>query len=82
MYINSDQDRDQDKWAIPNAEVFFDGPDKVNGSGPRNFDTNGEPVEEGWYYWFCYPGCLPDSDAFGPYKTEQEAIAACREADQ
>lgn len=28
---------------------------------------------EGWYYWTCCPGCLPDSDAIGPFKTEEEA---------
>jgi hypothetical protein len=23
----------------------------------------------GWYWWACYPGCLPDGDAFGPFPT-------------
>ena len=27
----------------------------------------------GWYYWTCYPGCLPEGDAIGPFKTEFEA---------
>ena len=22
------------------------------------------------WFWFCYPGCLPDSDVFGPFLTE------------
>lgn len=25
----------------------------------------------GWYFWLCFPGCLPGSGAIGPYKTEQ-----------
>ena len=29
----------------------------------------------GWYWWLCFPGCLPDSDAVGPFDTEAEAIA-------
>jgi hypothetical protein len=29
---------------------------------------------EGWYWWTCCPGCLPDSDAFGPFETEEEAV--------
>lgn len=29
---------------------------------------------EGWYWWTCCPGCMPDSDAFGPFETEEEAI--------
>jgi hypothetical protein len=34
----------------------------------------------GWYYWYCTPGCLPDSEGvYGPYKTEDEALADARE---
>lgn len=36
-------------------------------------------ITGGWFYWFCFPGCLPDSRPFGPYKTRQEAIDAARE---
>jgi hypothetical protein len=28
----------------------------------------------GWYYWFSLPGCLPDSSAFGPFRSESAAI--------
>lgn len=34
--------------------------------------------EPGWYFWFCFPGCLPDSDPIGPYRTKRAAIAAAR----
>lgn len=27
----------------------------------------------GFYWWSCSPGCLPDSEAVGPFKTEEEA---------
>lgn len=30
---------------------------------------------EGWYWWICCPGCLPDSEATGPFETEDEALA-------
>ena len=30
-----------------------------------------------WAYWSCLPGCLPDSDIFGPFNTLKEAIADC-----
>ncbi len=36
-------------------------------------------IEGGWFYWFCFPGCLPDSEPFGPYGTRQEAIEAAQE---
>jgi hypothetical protein len=26
----------------------------------------------GWYWW-CYPGCLPEGDAFGPFATSFRA---------
>lgn len=36
--------------------------------------------DDGWYFWFCFPGCLPDSnEPFGPFETEKAAIEACRE---
>lgn len=27
----------------------------------------------GFYWWTCSPGCLPDSEAFGPFETAEEA---------
>jgi hypothetical protein len=36
-------------------------------------------IEGGWFYWYCFPGCLPDSEAFGPYKSYAEALAAAGE---
>lgn len=30
---------------------------------------------EGWYYWTCFTGCMPEGDAIGPFKTEEEAQA-------
>lgn len=28
----------------------------------------------GVYWRACFPGCLPDSDAFGPFDTEKDAL--------
>lgn len=33
----------------------------------------------GWYYWYCLPGCLPDSDPYGPFPTAEAALTECRE---
>lgn len=38
-----------------------------------------EGITGGWFYWYCFPGCLPDSEALGPYATWQEAKAAAQE---
>jgi len=29
---------------------------------------------QGWYWWTCQPGCLPDSEADGPYGSAQDAV--------
>lgn len=35
--------------------------------------------EAGWYYRFCFPGCMPESEADGPYGSEAEALEAARD---
>lgn len=73
----SDEARESDPHALPNIEVFYDDADEVNGHA-RNFDADGEPVKAGWYWWSCFPGCLPDSDPIGPFDTEADALADAR----
>jgi hypothetical protein len=35
----------------------------------------------GWYWWSCFPGCLPEGDAFGPFPTSyrayRDAVNSC-----
>jgi hypothetical protein len=38
--------------------------------GMRCLDTDVK-----WYWWHCFPGCLPDGDPIGPFATEAEALA-------
>ena len=35
-----------------------------------------EEIRGGWFYWYCFPGCLPDSEAIGPFDSYDEALAA------
>ena len=54
---------------MKNIEIF---------SVPEDYDPEtetGEPLGHGWYYWYCFPGCLPDSDPFGPFASYEEAEA-------
>lgn len=37
------------------------------------------PPVGSWFGWFCFPGCLPDSDPFGPYASEEEAVRELRD---
>ena len=34
---------------------------------------------EAWFYWFCFPGCMPDGELNGPFATESEALADARD---
>lgn len=36
-------------------------------------------ISGGWFYWYCFPGCLPDSEAIGPFASYQEAKAAAQD---
>jgi hypothetical protein len=63
----SNPEREDDDYALPDVEVFY------AEAGTMVFD-DGETNEAGWYWWPCFPGCLPDSDAMGPFKTEDEAL--------
>jgi len=69
----SDPKRETDAYALPDVEVF---------QIPEDYDLepeDGEPYEPGWYYWYCFPGCLPDSTPCGPFKSYDVALADCQE---
>lgn len=33
---------------------------------------------DGWFYWFCFPGCLPEGEPVGPFDTQAKALADAR----
>jgi len=48
-----------------------------DGEDSSDYDKEREEEAEklaGFYWWTCSPGCLPESDASGPFFTETEAI--------
>jgi hypothetical protein len=61
----------------PGMEVFYR--TLAENEAYEWFDDEGDVYGEGWYYWACFPGCLPDSDPIGPFETEEEAIEAINE---
>lgn len=76
----SDPKRENDPHALPDVEVFFisAAPDHAL---LYSIVTGGDMIQaEGWYWWSCFPGCLPDSDPIGPFATEAEALADARES--
>jgi hypothetical protein len=64
----SNPSRANDPHALPDVETFF-----VTGREIRNGEWP-DLAEVGWYYWFCYPGCMPDGEPIGPFSTEEDAV--------
>lgn len=55
---------DQDEYG--SLEIFWhDGQDEGTGSGLS---------EPGWYWWACFPGCLPDGEPAGPFASSRQAL--------
>jgi hypothetical protein len=71
-YHHFNPERVYDPLAIPNLEVFFAQEGELYG------DDDG-PLPRGWYWWACFPNCLPDSDPHGPFASEQAALEDARE---
>jgi hypothetical protein len=46
----------------------------------KMFDTMiaEETIQGGWFWQSRFPGCMPDSDPFGPFQTRDEALADAR----
>jgi len=72
MQVYFDPEREDDPHALPDCEVFY-------AQFAEMIDDDGEPRAAGWYWWACFPGCIPDSDAFGPFDTEAEALEDARD---
>lgn len=77
MQAYSDPSRESDPHALSDVEVFYVHalPRKAYDRIYAEPDTAFAGCEPGWYYWFYFPGCLPDSDPIGPFKTSDEALA-------
>jgi hypothetical protein len=57
-------------WPV---EVFYHGDHAPHHDGTPAVDD--EPaMEAGWYWWTCFPGCMPESDPHGPFDCEDDAI--------
>ena len=82
MQAYSDPKRASNPHALPDVEVFYhngrwaSGEWCAPGIWSEDDSTDSEDAAPpGWYWWSCFPGCLPDSDPVGPFATEAEALA-------
>ena len=77
----SDPKRASKIHALPNIETFqLTGPEarrvltQWNDDDDDDLDACTDDELAGWFFWFCLPGCLPDSGPTGPFRTEAEAL--------
>lgn len=86
MQAYSNPERENDPHALPDIEIFhhthakrelcaLNAGHKAELYGECITDDEGDCLGSGWYYWYCLPGCLPDSEPIGPFSTEIEALA-------
>lgn len=75
MQAYSCRAREADTHALPDLEVFYSTDECSHG------EAECACMEPGWYWWPCFPGCLPDSDPVGPFTTEAEALADAQDCD-
>ena len=83
MQFYSDKLRETEEHALSDCEVFYvDAKDFLEKDTIWKTlldDCKEKPeVLQGFYFWFCFPGCSPDSMPMGPFKTEEEAITDCQ----
>jgi len=78
MEFYLDPRREGDPTALPDAEVFYRTATALAIDGW--LDADGDVLGEGWYWWSCFPGCLPDSDPDGPFASQEDAVTEARNA--
>ena len=81
MQAYSNPKRESDPHALPDLEVFYIDENDIEVCEFCNEVGNGSGHIDhvGYYWWSCFPGCLPDSDPMGPFETEEAALADARE---
>lgn len=72
-------ERANDTWSLPDAEVFYMSESDVESADWA--DADGDRLEPGYYWWACFPGCMPESEPNGPFPTEAAAIADAQDFD-
>lgn len=78
--VYSDPARENEPYALPNVEVFYVNEFAAAYSVSQNGNGSNDDLDyivadrAGWYWWSCFPGCLPDGEPSGPFDTEQEAV--------
>ncbi len=74
--------READPHSLPDIEVFHSSehlPDhQPTCSRKYRFSCDCPSRAAGFYWWPCFPGCLPDGDPAGPFATSALALVDAR----
>ena len=73
----SDPVRAAEQHALPDLEVFYLSSTDI--ISDHWVDPESERIKPGYYWWPCFPGCLPDGEPIGPFTNYNEALANARE---
>ena len=66
-----------DTWMAEAMHEAFEGVDTAH-AGPDDLRREAVILAQGlrgWYHWACEPGCLPDTEPYGPFPTQEDAEA-------
>jgi len=70
--LNNNVEIFQSEYWVNGDELYLDYSQVPEGINPEESGC-------GWFFWFCFPGCLPESHPFGPFNTEEKAIKNAEE---
>lgn len=57
----------------------MDGMDDEENMDGTDDEEDHDPLPSGWYWWACFPGCMPDGDPSGPFDTSTDAYNDAQE---
>lgn len=95
MQAYSNPKRADDAHSLPDVEIFQEDAITCEHCGATFPDPNDNPIlcpdcgkktraacsdRQVWWWWACFPGCLPDGDPQGPFDSENAALADAHSA--
>lgn len=73
--------KDENGYEYGSFETFEVTPEESESATKADPDNPVFP-EPGWYWWPCFPGCIPDGDPMGPFASEKDALFDVKERDE
>ena len=72
LYLDEDDCFERNEYHLEENEGYWF--DEIEDQDERNLTILEEgPYAPGWYWWSCFPGCLPEGDPNGPFEDYETA---------